>query len=47
MTYGLFKSAFKANDAIDIKPCVEKVNIPMELDTGSAVSVISYVDYRK
>jgi hypothetical protein len=34
-------------NAIDIKPCVEKVNIPMELDTGSAVSVISYVDYRK
>jgi hypothetical protein len=37
----------KAKDAIVIKPCVEKVNIPMELDTGSAVSVISHVDYRK
>jgi hypothetical protein len=30
-----------------LKTCVEKVNIPMELDTGSAVSVISHVDYRK
>jgi hypothetical protein len=30
-----------------VKPCVEKVNIPMELDTGSAVSVISHVDYCK
>jgi hypothetical protein len=30
-----------------LKTCVEKVNIPMELDTGSAVFVISHVDYRK
>jgi hypothetical protein len=46
-SYGIYSLSKKANDAIVIKPCVEKVNIPMELDTGSAVSVISYVDYRK
>jgi hypothetical protein len=37
----------KTKDAIIIKPCVEKVNIQMKLDTGSAVSVSSHVDYRK
>jgi hypothetical protein len=43
----IYSVSKKAKDAIVIKPCVEKVNIPMELDTGSAVSVISHVDYRK
>jgi hypothetical protein len=46
-SYGIYSVSNKAKDAIIIKPCVEKVNIPMELDTGSAVSVISHVDYRK
>ena len=45
-SYGIYSVSKKAKDAIVIKPCVEKVNIPMELDTGSAVSVISHVDYR-
>ena len=45
-SYGIYSASKKAKDAIVIKPCVEKVNIPMELDTGSAVSVISHVDYR-
>jgi hypothetical protein len=46
-SYGIYSVSKKAKDAIVIKLCVEKVNIPMELDTGSAVSVISHVDYRK
>jgi hypothetical protein len=46
-SYGIYSVSKKAKDAIVIKPCVEKVNIPMELDTGSAISVISHVDYRK
>jgi hypothetical protein len=46
-SYGIYSVSKKAKDAIVIKPCVEQVNIPMELDTGSAVSVISHVDYRK
>jgi hypothetical protein len=43
-SYGIYSVSKKAKDAIVIKPCVEKVNIPMELDTGSAVSVISHED---
>ena len=46
-SYGIYSASKKAKDAIVIKPCVEKVNIPMELNTGSVVSVISHVDYRK
>ena len=46
-SYGIYSVSKKAKDAIIIKPCVEKVNIPMKLDTGSAVSVSSHVDYRK
>jgi hypothetical protein len=39
-SYGIYSVSKKAKDAIVIKPCVEKVNIPMELDTGSAVSAV-------
>jgi hypothetical protein len=35
------------NDSIWIKPCVNGNVIPMELDTGSSVSVISEADYVK
>lgn len=35
------------NDSIYIKPCVNGKVIPMELDTGSSVSVISEEDYVK
>jgi hypothetical protein len=35
------------NDSIWIKPCVNGNFIPMELDTGSSVSVISEADYVK
>ena len=46
-SYGIYSVSKKTKDAIIIKPCVEKVNIPMKLNTGSAVSVSSHVDYRK
>jgi hypothetical protein len=46
-SYGIYSVSKKTKDAIVIKPCVEKVNIPMKLDTGSVVSVSSHVDYRK
>ena len=46
-SYGIYSVSKKAKDAIIIKPCVEKVNVPMELDIGAAVSVISHVDYGK
>jgi hypothetical protein len=35
------------NDSNWIKPCVNGNVIPMELDTGSSVSVISEADYVK
>jgi hypothetical protein len=44
---GIYSVYSHGNDSIWIKPCVNGNVIPMELDTGSSVSVISEADYVK
>lgn len=44
---GIYSVSANGNKAIIIKPLVDNVELSMELDTGSAVSCISNVDYVK